>query len=122
MAESKELEIGRDTLIFQLQHLGFIINVQKVCILPEENHRITWDYNKFEQNGIIPLRRESSKNSNAMSENIGPKISVCKGGLSVDRNIILNCSSSPASPSHVLLPTETTNRRIKYFPFLQKNK
>ena len=93
---------------------------EKVFTLLNKNHRIPWDYNKFDQNGIIPLRRESSKNSNAMSENIGPEISVCKGGLSVDRNIILNCPSSITSSSPVPLPTEITYTRIKNFPFLRE--
>ena len=108
------------------RHIDFSITsrfrnqCEKVCTLLGKNHRIPWDYNKFDQNGIIPLRRESSKNSNAMSENIGPEISVCKGGLSVDRNIILNCPSSLTSSSPVSLPTETTNIRIKNFPFLRE--
>ena len=55
-----------------------------------------------------------------MSENIGPEISVCKVGLSLDRYIILNFPSSPSSSSPISLPTETTNKRIKKFPFLQK--
>ena len=93
---------------------------QKVCTLPEKNHRVPWDYNKCNQNGIIPLRRESSKNFNAMSENIRPEISVCKGGFSVNRNITLSCPSSPTSSSPVSLLAETTNRRIKNIPFLQR--
>ena len=55
-----------------------------------------------------------------MSENIGQEISVCKVGLSLDRYIILNYLSSPSSSSPVSLPTETTNKQIKNFPFLQK--
>ena len=55
-----------------------------------------------------------------MSENIGQEISVCKVGLSLDRYIILNYPSSPSSSSPVSLPTETTNKQIKNFPFLQK--
>ena len=69
--------------------------------------------------GIIPLRWEVKKNCNAMSEKIGPEISVCKGDLSVDRNIILNYLSSPTSSSPVSVPTETANRRFMNFPFLQ---
>ena len=35
MAPSKEeLEIGRDTLIFLLQHLGYVINVKKSVLYP----------------------------------------------------------------------------------------
>ena len=35
MASSKEdLEMGRDTLIFILQHLGFVINVNKSVLIP----------------------------------------------------------------------------------------
>ena len=97
-------------------HIDFSITTS----MSDKNHRIPWDYNKFDQNGIVPLSRERSINSNAMSENIGPEISVCKGGLSVDRNIILNCPSSPTRSFRVLLPTETTNRRIKNFLFLRK--
>ena len=54
-----------------------------------------------------------------MSEKIGPEISVCKGDLTVDRNIILNYPSSPTSSSPVSVPTETANRRFMNFPFLQ---
>ena len=99
-------------------HIDFSITTS----MSDKNHRIPWDYNKFDQNGIVSLSKERSINSNAMSENIGPEISVCKGGLSVDRNIILNCPSSPTSSFRVLLPTETTNRRIKNFFFLRKTK
>ena len=55
-----------------------------------------------------------------MSENIGPEISVCKIGLSLDKKIILNSPSSPTSSSPVSLPTETANKRIKNSPFLRK--
>ena len=55
-----------------------------------------------------------------MSENIGLQINVCKGGLSVNRNIIFNCPSSPTSSSPVSLPTDITNRRTKNFPLLLK--
>ena len=64
-------------------------------------------FDKFDQNKIIPLRGEISKNSNEKSENIEPEISVSKGGLSVDTNIIPKCPSGPTSSSLISLPTET---------------
>ena len=47
--------------------------------LSDKNNRIPWDHNKFDQNRIILLRTERSINSNAISENIGPEINICKG-------------------------------------------
>ena len=117
-ASKKELEIEKNTLTFLLQHLGFVINVNLYSAW--QNNIIPWDRNKFDQNGIIPLRRKSSINSNVISENIGPEINICNGGLSVDRNIILSCPSSTTGYSQVSLPTETTNRRIMNFSFLRK--
>ena len=80
MVSKEELEKGRDTLIFFIQHLSFVINAKKVCPRFDKNHRIPWDYN----------------------------------------DIVLNCPGSPPSSSHVSLPTETTNRRMKNCPFQRK--
>ena len=59
-----------------------------------------------------------------MAENIGPEISVCKGGLSVDRSITLNCTSPVSLPTawnyYSSMPTETTNRRVKNLALLRK--
>ena len=105
-------------------HIGFSITTPRLrnqfCTLPDKYHRISGDYNKFNQNRVIPLKRESSKNSYPISENIGPEISVCHGGLSSGRNIIFNSHNSTTSPSPLLLPTKTTNRQIKNFLFLHK--
>ena len=97
----EELEIGRDTFITTSRLHN---QCETVCTLPEKGHKIPWGYNKFDYNEIISLRKESAKNSNAMVKNIGPEISVCKGGFSIDRNIILNCPNSPTSISPVSLP------------------
>ena len=91
----------------------------KVCTLPDKNHRIPSGYNRFDQNRIIPLRRESSKNTNLMLGNIESEISICKGSLSVDKNIILNYPSNPAISRPVSLSTEITNRQFKSLQFLR---
>ena len=54
-----------------------------------------------------------------MLGNIESEISICKGSLSVDKNIILNYASNSAISRPVSLPTEITNRQFKSLQFLR---
>ena len=101
-------------------HIGFSITTSRLpnqfCTLPDKYHRISGNYNKFNQNRIIPLKRESSKNSYAISENIGPEISVCDGGLSSDRNNTFNSLTVLQVPLHYCYLQKQQIDKLRTFP------
>jgi len=83
MAASKEeLVMGRDTLIFVLQHLGLVINAKKSQLTPTRINRVLRGSYKLKQNGNISSRGKGSKNSGSMSISCESEISVSEGVVS----------------------------------------
>ena len=117
----EELEMGRGTLIFLLQRQGFVINVKKF-VLSSKEKKIT----KFLGIIINSIKMESCLSDEKVQkilmqcQKLVSEISICEGGLSVDKNYILNSPNSPISSPLVLLTAETANRQTKNFPFLRK--
>ena len=61
------LEIARDTLIFLLQSLGFVINLQKYVLVPLQK-RVYRSGNRLSKNDINTITGKSKKIETKMSE------------------------------------------------------
>ena len=83
----EELDMGRGTLIFLLQRQSFVTNVKKF-VLSSKEKKIT----KFLGIVINSIKMESRLSDERVQkilmqcQKLVSEISICEGGLSVDRN------------------------------------
>ena len=107
----KELLIARDTLVFLLQNLGFIINAKKLVFQPTQT-TISRHGDRFSKNDSCTSTRQEGKNCISMSGNALQRGSVYKGASSTIGSFVSvgngSITSSIALPSYA----EATNLRI----------
>ena len=53
-----EILMAKDTLIFLLQHLGFVINLRKISTSPCETNTVSWPSNRYIQNEFDSFREK----------------------------------------------------------------
>ena len=106
MAKSREeLVQHRYTLIFLLQHLGFVLNVKKINILTLSGDRVSRGDSEFKEDEHFTPSQENRGDNITM---LPGKESFLDGSDQVDRETLLYCSSNitckvepqiPASPT-----------------------
>ena len=64
----EKISICRKTVIFLLQHLGFVINWKKICFDTSAGDRISGTNNQLSQPRNISHRRENTESKNKMSK------------------------------------------------------
>ena len=98
----EEILMSRDTLIFLLQHLGFVLNLKKIS---SENR---YPHHDFGTNG-----GKDGKVNFKMSESPFSHSNHCFGIKKIDSSDGLNCPGSSASSSTAKVFATTTNTITK---------
>ena len=89
----ERLLVARDTVVFLLQHLGFVIN----CHGTGTNNRILRSCDKFDSNGPFFNRRENERNFAGMQNNIFNKRDNGFAANTISRSCIIHHTSSSSS-------------------------
>ena len=63
---SQEIMTARDTLIFLLENLGFVMNLKKAMLHPVKNWNF-WVTDKYRGNDTVSLRRKTGSYNSTMS-------------------------------------------------------
>ena len=104
--------MSRDTLIFLLQHLDFVINLKKSVLKPSQ--QIFRPKNRYPHHHDFGTNTgKDEKDYFEMSESPFLPTNHCFGINKIDRSDVLNCLSSSASFSIAKVFTTTTNKITK---------
>ena len=105
--------VARDTVIFLLQHLGFVGNLNKVWNVishgTSTNNRIFRSCDKFDSNDSFFNRRESQRNFTGMQNNMFNERDNGFAVTTIRRSSIIHHTSSSSSSHSILLPTASTS-------------
>ena len=102
----EEIQMSRDTVMFLLQNLGFVINLRKSVFSSYAGDGIFGSENKFSNNDIL----ESCESENKMPELVRKSNHIDFRVDKIDRVINLNNSVSITSKAAVPLSSITTNQ------------
>ena len=105
----EEVLMNRDTFIFLLQHLGFVINLKKISFETITTNRVFRSKNRYPCHDFGTNRGKYTKDNFEMPESPSSPSNHCFGINKIDRSDVLNCSSSSAWSSTAKVFTTTTN-------------
>ena len=107
MSQSIErLLVARDTVIFLLQHLGFVINLKKSVMEPVQIFR---PCDKFDSNDSFFNSRESERNFRRMQNNIFNERDNGFAVNTISRSSIIHHTRRTSSSDSISLPAASTS-------------
>ena len=117
----EKILMSRDTVIFLLQHLGFVLNLEKNIFESSSGNRVPWGDNKFSEDVSVFNTREGFKNLEPVS-----RCSCQRSGDSSRTNKIvrpscLNNSGSFAGSDDFSISSATVNKSIESNSMLSSN-
>lgn len=105
--------VARESVIFLLQHLGFVGNLNKVWNVishrTSTNNQIFRSCHKFNSNDSFFNRRESQRYFTGMLNNMFNERDNGFGVTTISRSSIINHASCSSSSNSILLPAASTS-------------
>ena len=116
----EEILMSRETEIFLLQHLGFVINLQRYIMGPNKKMEFWGVKINFGGHENVPPKGENNGNTRSVQETPITEKYNPEGISKSNWKFYFDISSSPPGSSTLLLVTNVPDNKVKGHPLLRR--